>query len=82
MTKHTESNLPFCPECNEPFNWNDSVLFVEDKDAYYHENCISIYPISYLVMDKHGDVLGTVDTDVDMAISIMNHGEFVDTKKD
>jgi len=78
MTEHTESNLLICPECNEPFEWDDNVLLVEDKDAYYHEGCIEIYPATYLIMDKNDNVLGMADTDVDMALSIMDDGEFVD----
>ena len=82
MTEHTESNLLICPECKETFKWDDNVLLVEDKDAYYHEDCIDVYPATYLVMDKHGDVLSMTDTDVDMALSTMDEGEFVDIEED
>lgn len=78
MTEHTESNLLICPECKETFKWDDNALLVEDKDAYYHEKCIDMYPMTYLIMDKNGDVLGTADTDADMALSIMEDGEFID----
>lgn len=78
MTEHTESNLLICPECKETFKWDDNALLVEDKDAYYHEGCIEIYPATYLIMDKNGNTLGMVDTDTDMASSIMDEGDFVD----
>lgn len=78
MTEHSESNLLICPECKEPFEWDDNALLVESKDAYYHEGCIEIYPMTYLIIDKNGDVLDTTDTDAGMALIIMDEGEFID----
>lgn len=82
MTKHTNSNLPVCPDCGEPFKWDDVVIFVDNVDAYYHEKCVNMYPISYLITDKDGDVLGTVDTDANVAFIVMNQDEYTEDDED
>lgn len=47
----TEGNgMKLCDECKEPFDWDDSVIHVEEKDEIYHRECVNVFPIAYGVM--------------------------------
>lgn len=69
-----------CPECNEPFNWDDKIIYVETLDDHYHEKCVELYPVKYFAF-AHGEPLGDVDNDADCAYEYLSDGEYIDAEE-
>lgn len=68
--------LKQCEACNDPFNWRDDVVIVDDE--LYHKYCVTVYPSGYFAM-LDDEVLGEVENDDGQsAYEILGDGEFLE----
>ncbi|KAB8139288.1 hypothetical protein F9U64_01295 [Gracilibacillus oryzae] len=52
--------LKRCESCNDPINWDDTVILVEDD--VYHKDCVELYPTGYFAMID-GEPIGETEND-------------------
>ncbi len=65
-----------CDECGEVFEWDDSVIHVEEKDEIYHSECVNVFPIAYGVMIS-GDWIGETECENGVAaFEVLREGEY------
>lgn len=69
-------NLKLCEACNEPFDWDDMVVVIEE-DKLYHKECMQLYPIGFVAF-INGDWIGeTKNDDGQSAYEILEEEELV-----
>lgn len=66
-----------CPECEEEIKWDDNIFAGEDGE-FYHAECVTAYPTGYSLFGLDGDYITNSEDDEDMAISVLNLGEYND----
>ena len=66
-----------CPECKEEIMWNDDIFIGEDGNGY-HKECVTAYPIGYTLFGLDGDFITNSDDSENMAISVLELGEYND----
>ena len=59
-----------CSCCNDLFEWNDTVVIVEDKG--YHKDCVKLYPVSYYAYIDDEPLGETENEDGQMACEIID----------
>lgn len=69
-----------CPECNEEIVWNDDIFIGEDGEVY-HATCVTAYPNGFTLFGLDGDFITNSDDSEDMAISVLDSGEYVDDEE-
>lgn len=65
-----------CDECGEVFEWDNSVICVEEKDEIYHRECVNVFPIAYGVMISD-DWIGETECENGVAaFEVLPEGEY------
>lgn len=70
-----------CAECREEIAWDDNIFVGEDGEAY-HAECVTAYPTGYSLFGLSGDYITQSEDMEDMAICLLDHGEYVDDEED
>jgi len=68
-----KKQLKLCEACNEPFNWDDDVILVEDD--IYHKDCVTLYPMGYFAMLDDEPLGETENDDGDEAFNHLDDDE-------
>lgn len=68
--------LERCPSCNEPFEWNETVILVSGD--LYHKDCLTLYPTGYVAFDGNHCLGETDNEDGDMAFEHLDDDELLE----